>query len=551
MPLFEDQQRGVNELLQKLALGLRILVFQMATGGGKTVTFSAICERYILKNPDKSVLILVHREELLGQTVKTLWREYKIKAQPIAAGMRRVPGAAVYVAMEGSLKRRLNQLRQIGLVIIDECHIANFNKHIPLFPTQYIIGFSATPLSSDKKKPLKDIYQDIVCAVDIDELIKRGRLVQNITRAPADVVDRASLAVNGSDFNYDKMGQAFSKPKYVKNTIHAYEKWAKGTKTIVFNCNVAHSLTVLEAFKAAGYMNVKHLDGETPKQERKYILKWFASTRDAILLNVGVATTGFDEPTTETVIVNLSTQSLPRWLQMTGRGGRVSPGKGFFNIIDMGGNGLTHGDWCTPRDWRDIFLNPLKPGKTGGTPPVRECPQCRYILPIQTRICPDCGYVFPLKKTEDETLMDEYIVLTKNINVNELVERHRHRKALYVFYEMGREMAQQAKNTMPDMTDERAEFILQNYRQKILEWGHASRTDINHFHDKESKRHLYNELEKLFPKWEKSKRIPVPVIQHAAPPSPPDPPPLPPPPPAGPPNLEIKMPDFLQPLKIL
>lgn len=103
-----------------------------------------------------------------------------------------------------------------------------------------------------------------------------------------------------------------------------YRKFADGTKAVVFCVNVKHSKKVVESFKAAGISAV-HLDGKTPKPERARILEAYKRGQYRVLSNVDVLTAGFDEWTIETIIVNLATKSLPKWLQMCGRGSRITP----------------------------------------------------------------------------------------------------------------------------------------------------------------------------------------------------------------------------------
>lgn len=312
MNLRNYQEQLVNGLAGKLARGKRKVVGQLATGGGKTVVFSAITKRYIQK-ANKRVLILVHRKELLKQTRNTAFNAFGIICQPIIAGMKYIPPADLYVGMVESVNRRIDKLEGIGLVIIDECHRLEFIKLHQHFPKEFIVGFTATPLTASKKKPLKDYYEDIVCGVDIPQLIKEGHLCQNITWAPKDTVDRIELAVKNGEFDEQYMAQEFSKTKYVNNTVSAYTKWASGTKAIIFNVNIDHSKVVNEAFIVAGYP-AKHLDSEMSSTERDRILEWFKSTPNAILNNVGIATTGFDEPTIETVIVNKCKLKIPCFL---------------------------------------------------------------------------------------------------------------------------------------------------------------------------------------------------------------------------------------------
>jgi type I site-specific restriction endonuclease len=114
---------------------------------------------------------------------------------------------------------------------------------------------------------------------------------------------------------------------------------------------------VNEIFKKAGY-NIRHLDNKNSASERKEILSWFSKTPDAILTSVSILTTGFDEPTVETIILNRATKSLTLYFQMIGRGSRVLPYKDSFHVIDMGNNVARFGMWDAPIDWKEIFLFP-------------------------------------------------------------------------------------------------------------------------------------------------------------------------------------------------
>jgi superfamily II DNA or RNA helicase/RNA polymerase subunit RPABC4/transcription elongation factor Spt4 len=508
--LEQYQESGVYRVGQKLAAGIRSIVFQLATGGGKTVVFSAICARYTVK-AKKSVLILVHRKELLQQTRRTLYNGFGIVAQPIIAGMHHIPHAQVYVGMVESVNRRIDQIRDhVGLVIIDECHIANFNKIHHHFPQAYTVGFTATPLAASRKDPLKNYYQDIVCGVDIPELIKLNKtkpergLCQNITFLAKDTVDRSELKIKNGEFDEGLMALYFSKPKHVQNTVTAYEKYAPGTKAIIFNCNIDHSLKVTAAFREKGY-DCRHVDGETPQGERDEIFRWFKHTPGATLCNVGIATTGFDEPTIETVIVNRSTMSLPLWLQMCGRGGRPTLSKSVFFIIDMGNNAYpAHGDWCDPRDWENIFHNPPKPGDGKGNAPVKDCPQCDAIVAVQVRVCPHCGFEFPRKPEELEKELEEFIVITKGINVKDVIARHKEKKEYYPFFYIGDTLAKDAEKVIPKMTDENAAFILQQYHAKAQEWCDEVGKKYNQWHRERARDHLYTKLRERFPDWSPS-----------------------------------------------
>jgi superfamily II DNA or RNA helicase len=520
--LEQYQENGVQEAQRLLAIH-QAIIYQLATGGGKTVVFSAISKRYITATP-YNVLILVHRKELLKQTRRTLHKGFGVTAQPVVAGMRYIPDNRVYIGMVKTIQNRIEKFSKMnfGLVIIDEAHYGHFKKIHAQFPNAKIIGFTATPLSTNRKDPLKNYYQEIVCGIDIPELIELNKtrndrgLIQNVTFNQKDIVDRAALVSDsgGNDFDEGLMAIQFSKPKYIKGVVDAYEKkehGTKGTKAIIFNCNRAHSKLVAAEFIARGYP-CKHLDSKSDEEYgkgyRDATLAWFHNTPGAILCNVDILTAGFDEPTIETVIVNRSTMSLTKWLQMCGRGARPLTWKSMFYIIDMGGNAAKLGDWCDPRDWRDIFFNPPKPNDGSGIAPTKDCPECDAVVPAQSMTCRYCGYEFPRKVEAVEGPLGEFVVVTKGINVKEVIAKNKDRKEHAIFLGIGTMLADNAKNFIREMTDQDALFILEQYHVKAEEWTLAVGKQYNDWYRARAKEHLYDRLKNNYPKWQRQSTTP-------------------------------------------
>jgi superfamily II DNA or RNA helicase len=115
---------------------------------------------------------------------------------------------------------------------------------------------------------------------------------------------------------------------------------------------------------------------------------------------VGLFTTGFDEPSTECIILYRATKSVPLYLQMCGRGSRTSAGKDGFLILDFGNNVLTHGFWDDPREW----TLKKQEKKASGVAPVKLCKDCGALIPSVARACVFCGCVIP--KTERELIAE-------------------------------------------------------------------------------------------------------------------------------------------------
>ena len=359
----------------------------MPTGAGKTVVFTQFCTLSGLR-----VLILVNRSELLNQTAKTMQGncvlispEKRYKSLPISR---------TYIAMVETLARRkqlLQDLRErVDVLIVDECHIGNFNKLLDGF--KRVIGFSATPKSSKKRESLQDHYHNLYVSTDVEDLIADGYLIDAVTYAP-DTNFEFKLNKTGTDYDESDMGETLSAPVYVKNL----EKYLAPERTIIYNSSINHSEIVTQHLQSAGY-KAKHIDGGTPKAERQEIVKWLFDTPDAILCNVGVLTFGFDCPDVKRIILNRRTLSVQLYLQMCGRGSRLplTVQKPEFTIIDMVGNYELHGLWQDRRDWHKLFAS--KTVKPPQAAPYKSCIKCESIIPVSAKICKFCNTEQPIKE---------------------------------------------------------------------------------------------------------------------------------------------------------
>lgn len=497
--LWEYQERSVNLTIAKFGAGIRRVVFQMPTGGGKAPCFATMSKRYITKQSNR-VVILVHREELLQQARKTLFNWYDITSAPLTADTNYLPNYQVVVAMVETafnrLKRNPNYFGEVGLLICDEIHRGEFKKILPHFPNSFICGFTATPISGKKDDPLKDHFDDIVCSIDIPELIEIWKadhtqgLVPNKTKCMTSV-DRDKLTIKGGEFVDKEMQEEYKKSKHVQNCLYAYKTFCDGKKTIIFNTGLEHNQKVYELFKANGYP-VEMVDGTTHKDTRKRIFKWLANTPGAILINFDIATTGNDVPSVEAVITNFSTQSLTKWLQTTGRGGRPYPGKEQFIIVDMGGNGNYFGDWSESRDWKDIFFNPEKAKKKGDAE-ARECKECHSLLKLGTTLCPECGFENKVKR---ENIYDDGPATFKDfagkelpiVDVESVILETMNNKMYFALHKIKAAIIGHVKYKWRirrgKMTDEIAEQIITHYNQMVFNWLEVGKEKYNRWPDK-------------------------------------------------------------------
>ncbi|KAA1246413.1 DEAD/DEAH box helicase [Aquimarina sp. RZ0] len=361
--LYDYQARDIDKIFGRLKEFSEKynLLYQLPTGGGKTVIFSEIVRRYI-ETTQKKVVVLTHRIELCAQTSNML-TEFDVKNKIINSTVKKLEDQEEYmcfVAMVETLNNRLNddqlELNNVGMVIIDEAHYNSFRKLFKFFSDCFILGVTATPLSSNMKLPMKDHYQELIVGDTISSLINKGFLAKPITYTYDVGLGSLKIGMNG-DYTVKSSEDLYTNALMQDKLLKAYEERSKGTKTLVFNNGINTSIQVYDTFHRAGYP-IRHLDNTNSKQDRIDILKWFKTTDNAILTSVSILTTGFDEPTVETIILNRATKSLTLYFQMIGRGSRILPNKPEFSIIDMGNNTARFGLWSGDVDWQAIFKSP-------------------------------------------------------------------------------------------------------------------------------------------------------------------------------------------------
>ncbi|HEU0228815.1 MAG TPA: DEAD/DEAH box helicase family protein [Arachidicoccus soli] len=361
--LYPFQETTVNQIISELKENGNDfnLLYQLPTGGGKTVIFSEITKEYI-KNWKKKVLILTHRIELSVQTSRQL-SAINVSNKIINSEVKSLPQQCDYncfIAMVETLNNRLqddeNFIEEIGLVIVDEAHYNSFRKIFKYYEKANILGVTATPLSSNKVLPLNDHYNKLLVGESIASLIEKGYLANAETFTYDVNLHGLKIGSNG-DFTVSSSEQVYGNYFMQEKLLFAYEEVAIKTKTLIFNSGIETSVRVKETFEKRGY-KVKHLDSTFSDKDRKDILKWFKVTPDAILTSVGILTTGFDEPTVETIILNRATRSLTLYHQMIGRGSRKLPQKDTFQLIDLGNNVRRFGLWQDYIDWQTAFRYP-------------------------------------------------------------------------------------------------------------------------------------------------------------------------------------------------
>lgn len=314
-------------------------------------------------------------------------------------------------------KYGIDYLGKFDNIILDEVHILIFEKVFEQLDFKYLVGFTATPLTDKKvtiwiddveySQPycLDKIFNHMIQSLDTQDLIEKGRLIQD-HNIVLELEDMEKLKVSESDpdgYTKRSLEEVYSNQANLDTLVEAYNRYGKGKKTMVFNATTKINKIVLDRFKSEGInaksfdsVNKNEINPETNKPfTRKEILTWFDESDDACLINTNVFTTGFSNNEVETILMNRATKSLAMFIQIAGRGSRVSKRifKDFFTFVDLGQNIHRHGHWSKRRDWSDYFFSPSpKPKRKNDMLSTWECENCETYNVIGTDECMVCGH---------------------------------------------------------------------------------------------------------------------------------------------------------------
>lgn len=344
----------------------RSVLLVAPTGAGKTVIFAAVALGAIAKG--RRVLVVVHRRELVRQTIAKLQNAGIDRVGVIAAGWARDPDAPVQVAMVQSMLAAAHY-PPATLVILDEAHhhvAAEWGLVAARYATAKVLGVTATPERGDGAA-LGDLFDAIVPVASIRELTALGYL------CPLDVV-----APEGR------------RQHLAEDPVRAYLELAPGRQCVLFAASVAEAEGFRDRLSAAGYPTAA-ISGETPAADRDAVLARFAAGEIRVVCNVFVLTEGWDCPSVEVCLLARGCGSVGTYLQMVGRVLRPHPGKARALLIDLRGCVHEHG---LPQEDRDYSLDGVAISAPRAAA-ARRCRECGWVGAPGTPACPDCGYVFP------------------------------------------------------------------------------------------------------------------------------------------------------------
>lgn len=330
------QNTAASKVFEAWGRGIQKTMVVMPTGTGKTILFAKICEKVVEQGGRP--LVLAHRDELIRQAVDKIAKATGMTCAVEKAGEKAhdslfpvVVGSVQSLSRPDRLARYSNA--HFTHIVTDECHHAVSPQYLAIydyFAGAKLLGVTATADRADKKN-LGTVFDSLAYEYTIIEAIREGFLAPIRAQTIPLQIDLSRVRKQDGDFRAEDLGDALL--PYLDEIAGHVEMHCRSRKTIIFVPLIATAVRFADILKARG-LNAEHISGADEYRNEKR--EWYASQRaGAIMVNSMLWTEGFDDPSTDCIIVLRPTQSRPLYAQMVGRGTRICEGKNDLLLLDF------------------------------------------------------------------------------------------------------------------------------------------------------------------------------------------------------------------------
>lgn len=333
------QQECIDAIFADFHKGIKRTSAVIATGGGKTIIFASLAARWRAEHGGR-VLILAHREELVRQAADKYLSVNPGANVGIVKAEENEVDADVVVASVQTLysENRRNQIKDVKLVICDECHHFASDKFLEVINHFDVatVGVTATMIRSDGRA-LGDVWQNIAYEKSILWMI-RNRYLCDVRGIQVTIpgLDLSGVRRSGKDFNEVDLGDSLMESMAPSVVAKAYREHAAEMPGVVFTPTVETALAVAEAFRAEGFAT-QAVWGDMPKHDRSRIIAEYDRGKLQVLTSVMALTEGWDAPRAQCAVIMRPTKSPGLYTQQIGRVLRLAPNKPYALVLDVVG----------------------------------------------------------------------------------------------------------------------------------------------------------------------------------------------------------------------
>jgi superfamily II DNA or RNA helicase len=297
-----SRQEDIKEEVLDILEGQRSLILSLYCGFGKTIFSIYLASQLVKKMGGAKVGVCCHRLVLIEQWVHSIKKTTNAVVQVVTAKNKINKDADFYVFnLQNIQKRNVEELSDIGVLIIDECHTIctqNLVYSMMFIRPKYCIGLSATPKREDG---IDEVLYKYLSNTIIEKRMKRNYMVYIYPTDFSPVVDKSADKL---DWNSCLTQQAENKQR--NREICSIARKFSGRNILILCKRVSHAQTLYDELS-------KTEDAEMFVGSKKT----FDTTARILLVTCSKGGVGFDHPKLDMLIVAADVENL--FIQYLGR----------------------------------------------------------------------------------------------------------------------------------------------------------------------------------------------------------------------------------------
>ena len=352
-------------------------VLNLATGTGKSLIIADLA--YTLSRQNKRVWILTHTTKLVQQNVAQFKR---LSALPVGICCSSIHKPTEEDINEKIIYGTIQTISNLSIlapdvIIIDEAHrvpcengTSQYEKLFTAYPQAQRIALTATPWRLDngliyrENDNVRDSndgdihdssgsrwFNKLSYNYNVERGVEQGYLSPLVGASDRIQLDLSDCELIGNDFNQADASRLIT-DGWLTSVCKKLNTVARDRKIMaVYTPTIMVAMVVKKKLEKYTDRKVAVLHSKMDQDERQEVYQGLEDGRYNAVTSVDMLTTGFDLPRLDTIICLRPTLSSSLWVQILGRGTRLSQGKKDCLVLDFAGNFLRLGGCSMMPQW--------------------------------------------------------------------------------------------------------------------------------------------------------------------------------------------------------
>ncbi|MFQ3267041.1 MAG: superfamily II DNA or RNA helicase [Colwellia sp.] len=349
-----EKEYQTNSVNKAISAGENCII-ALPTGGGKSICILKLCQAM----SDKNIVVSLRNAALIPQLLNTLTIN-GLTVSVVKSGYKYIAGGDVTLIMEQSFARRKHLNIKCDVLLRDEYHVGCMGGvYIAMreeLSPDTIIGLTATPI--DRLGVYIDKSMKLIEETTTKDLIELGELAKPVYKVPSlsQEIDYSTVKMYRGDFSVSGLDCILLEHCSLVAQQTIDDALSHGRKVMLFANSIKHVESLSEAF---GLLGIEHeiVHSQRAADANDESIRRYKSNEVRLIINMSMLTIGFDDPTTDCVVLARPTKILRLYLQIIGRCLRASKGKANALILDLAQCISSHG---FAEDYRDFTRKTAK-----------------------------------------------------------------------------------------------------------------------------------------------------------------------------------------------